>query len=80
MAEIKDLEQRVAALEGAEDQPSRWWDVIDIEIPILLVAIALTAYGCERADAIKSRRVAFDACVAAKDLSPACKAVIESSR
>ena len=58
-------------------EKSRWWEDIDLGLVLLLLVIPFTAYGCEKASGLKSHREAYEKCADAKDLTDACKIVLQ---
>lgn len=46
-------------------------------LPLVIIAVAVSVYGCEKADEVKAHREAFKSCVAAKDLTPACQFILQ---
>lgn len=81
MTVIKDLRERVEQREERADETcscdgSSWAE--ELGLPILLVAIAVMAYGCEAAKDHETRRKTYEACAGAKDLTPTCDAIIRN--
>lgn len=58
-------------------EKSRWWDDVDLGLVLLLLVIPITAYGCEKASGVASHRQAYEKCAAAKDLTDACRVVLQ---
>jgi|GEM_PF-4084179 len=46
-------------------------------LPLMIIAIVAGLYGCERTQDVRAHREAFESCVAAKDLTPACQFILQ---
>lgn len=80
MAVLRDLKNRVDELEdrGCDCSGSSW--ASELGFPILMIAIAATAYGCSAASEIDSRNTAYTACAAAKELTEPCKLILGANK
>lgn len=81
MAVIKDLKDRVDELEqrGCACSGGSSW-VSELGFPALLIAVSLSAYGCSMASNISTKTDAYKSCVAAKDLTDACRMILGQGR
>lgn len=70
---------RIRRTEASER--SRWFEHIDLEFPILIVAVAATAYGCSKANELDTRSAAYAACAKPSvELTDACRVILGAPR
>lgn len=78
--ECADLGEKVDALaEKIDEMPTATCEHRSngLWLPLMILAVVGSVYGCERTHDIRVHREAFESCVAAKDLTPVCQIILQ---
>lgn len=76
MTVLKNLQQRITEIEEKVDDCRHVNWSVDWELPVLLIAIAVMAYGCSRSSEIDERKAIYSKCAAQTELSKACELIL----
>lgn len=78
MERLEELHDSVDEVKMAVDErpPPSTIDLSPFGVPLLLLAVVLSFYGCERMSELESRRKAWEACAAARELTPTCQLIL----
>lgn len=78
MERMDELSEQIDEVKTAVDSrpTSTGVDLSEIGFPLLILAVVLSFYGCERTNEVEARRKAWEACATARELTPTCQLIL----